>query len=308
MKIITYDKLKKRDDIFMLWLKSFGWAGAPAWLSNFARYDTRIGESPVGMCGIINDKIVGIVGIMTIPTRTKLGKTEEIGGIYGIATRPSYNRRGVGRQLLEASERYFKDRGMKFSFLTTERPIVAYKWYLKAGYSDVTTVDNYPFMYKVFSRPNPKPEKSTSREYRFDLKKAREIFDWYAKSHCGFTIRSAKLFKSHDMAGSFTKKISVMVDNGYALLQNNCDSILIKEIVAKTQKTYRALIRLAEKRAKYAVAAIHPFDPKARKALAAAGYQNDKGNYGTLMCKPLGKSRFSDYYDKNFMISKVDWF
>jgi len=308
MEIITYDKLKKRDDIFMLWLKSFSWACTPDWLSNFAKYDIRIGDNPIAMCGVIRGKIVGIVGVMTIPTRTKWGEIEEIGGIYAIATRPSYNRQGIGRQLLEAGERYFKDKGMKFSFLTTERSIVAYNWYRGVGYRDVIKVANYPFMYKVFARPNPKPEKSSVKAYRLDFKKAQEIYDWHAKYYCGFSVRSVKQLKSHEIVGVYSKKLSAMLDNGYALLQNNCDSILIKEIVAKSLKTYHALIKLAEKRAKHAVAAIHPFDPKAQKALTAAGYQTDKGNYSTLMCKSLGKSRFADYYDSGFMISRVDWF
>jgi hypothetical protein len=89
--------------------------------------------------------------------------------------------------------------------------------------------------------------------------------------------------------------------------QNN-GSIIIKEILAKNQKTYRELIKLAEAQTEYGVLAFHPFDPNAQKAFIRAGYKSEPGNFITLMCKPLVKYKFADYYDDSFILSKVDWF
>lgn len=309
MKIITYRDLKFKDDILMLWLKSFGWPGTPEWLTNFKKYETRIGDGPVGMCGLIKGKLVGFVGIMSIPTRTKHGEIEHVGGIYGVAVRPSYMRRGIGRKLLEASEEYLHQQGAKLIFLTTSRSIVAYKWYCEVGYKVVDIVDKYPYMYKIFNPPQAiKKENKSQKKHKFDINKIQKLWEWYTNKHCGFTIRSLKDLKSRGMEDVFSKKLSIITDGGYALLRSSCGTILYREIIARNQKVYRELIKLSEAKAKYAAAAVHPFDPKAQKVFEKSRYQVDLGGYDVLMCKQLTGKTFANFYDDSFMISRLDWF
>jgi GNAT superfamily N-acetyltransferase len=308
MKMLSYRELANKDDIFILWLKSFYWAGTPNWLDNYMKYDEWLIESPIGMCGLIGKKLVGFVGMMVIPTRTRHGDIEKVGGIYGIAVRPSYSRQGIGRKLMFAAEDYFRERGIRYSFLTTARFLTAYNWYIQDGYRDIPAVEKYPYMYKIFKKPNKNPIMRTTKEYKFNHKEMLALFEHYAKTHCGFTVRTPRHLKTREIENVYSKKLSILTDKGYALLANNTDSIIIKEIYATNQKTYSHLIKMAEQRAKYAVAAQHPFDSGAIKALKKAGYTIDQGNYITAMYKELGKDKFSNAYDKNFMISKVDWF
>jgi len=309
MDIIPYSDLKIKDDFFILMLKSFGWPGSAGWLANFKKYETRIGNVPVGMCGLIDGKLVGFVGIMTIPTRTRHGEIENVGGIYAVVVRPSYMRQGIGRKLLDASENYMRQQGMKLSFLTTSRSIVAFQWYCDVGYEVVETVDDYPYMYKILaSPPSVIKKKRNVKKNKLDVKKVQDLFDWYNSKHCGFVIRNLKELKSREMTDVFSSKLSIMVDGGYALLKSGCEAIQYKEILARNQKTYRELIKLAEAKAKYASAAIYPFDPKAQKAFLKARYRTDYGNYSVLMYKQLAGTKFTDLYDDSFMISELDWF
>ena len=309
MDIVPYRDLKIKEDVFILWLKSFGWPGSAGWLANFKKYETRIGNGPIGICGLIDGKLVGFVGIMIIPTRTRHGEIENVGGIYAVAVRPSYMRQGIGRKLLDASENYMRQQGMKLSFLTTSRSIVAFQWYCDIGYEVVETVDNYPYMYKTFNPPRSVNRKSRAdKKNKLNIREVQKLFDWYSDKHCGFVIRNLRELKSREMADVFSKKLSIMVDGGYALLKSSCDAVQYKEILARNQKTYRELIKLAEAKAKYGAVAICPFDSKAQKALRKAHYLADFGSYAVLMCKPLAGTTFTDLYDDGFMFSDLDSF
>ena len=292
----------------MLWFKSLGMGFTPRRLEYYIKYDTQMADGPIGMCGLVDGKLVAIVGMLTMPTRTKHGEIEKVGGICAIGTNPLYTRRGYARKLLIAAEEYFRDQGIKFAFLTTKKSLVAYKWYLDAGYKNVKTVEDYPYLYKILKKVSPGSRKAIDRKYRLNLKKAQDIFKWYVKDHCGFTERNMKDLKSRMLVNIYSKKLSLCTDNGYALISRNNESVIIKEILAKSQKTYLELIKLAEAQTDYGVAAFHPFDPKAQKAFTRAGYITEPGNFITLMCKPLDSYKFSDYYNDRFMISKVDWF
>jgi len=299
MEIITYRELEKKEDIFLLMLKSFWMPVTARWFQEFIKYETRIGDGPIGMCGIDKGKLVGFVGMMNIPTRTKRGDIENVGGIYMVAVRPTCMRQGIGKKLLDTAEEYMRKQGTRLVFLTTSRSIVAYKWYRKIGYEDVIEVDQLPHMYK-------KP--TTPKEHRINIKKVQELFDIYSQDRCGFVIRTTTDMKAREMEGVYNKKISIAVDGGYALLRTSLDTVQFKEILARTKTAYKKLIRLAEPKAKYASVAIYPFDPVAQQTFEKAGYLRDLGSYGVLMCKPLDGTSFYDLYDDSFLLSRIDWF
>ncbi len=309
MEIITYRELEKKEDILLLMLKSFWMPITAPWFQEFMKYETRIGDGPVGMCGIDKGRLVGFVGMMNIPTRTKQGEIENVGGIYMVAVRPSCMRQGIGKKLLEAAEGHMRKQGTRLSFLTTSRSIVAYKWYRKIGYEDVIEVDQLPHMYKYFA-PSHKADKkpTTPKEHRIDIKRVQELFDHHNQDRCGFVIRTTTDMKAREMEGVYNKKISIAVDGGYALLRSSFDTVQFMEILARTQNAYKKLIKLAEAKAKYASVVIYPFDPVARQTFEKAGYSYDLGSYGVLMCKALDGTSFYDLYDESFLLSRIDWF
>ncbi|MBD3232832.1 MAG: GNAT family N-acetyltransferase [candidate division Zixibacteria bacterium] len=309
MDTVLYENLENKEELFILWMKSFGWPGTPEWLERFKYYETRIGKGPVGMCGLMDGKLVGFVGIMIIPTRNKYGEVEKVGGIYAIATRPDYSRRGIGRRLLEASENYLREQGAKLAFLTTSRSIVAYKWYCDAGYNVVEIVDNYPYMYNIFNPPRQvDKDRKQDEKFKLDFDQVQTTFDWFVRNLCGFVIRDKKYLKAAEMIGVFTPKLSYSTDRGHAFLRSSCDTIQFQEILARDEQSYRELIEMGESKAKYAAAAIHPFDRTASSIFENMGYVTDKGNFGVLMYKSLDGAEFSALYDERFMISRLDWF
>jgi len=309
MNIITYRELEKQDDIFLLILRSFGQAMAREWFHKYMKYETRIGDGPVGMCGIEKGEFVGFVGIMDIPTLTRYGKVENVGGIYGVAVKPTYARLGIGKKLLKAAEDYLRKQGTRLSFLTTSRSIVAYNWYRKAGYEDVKQIDRLPHLYKYLDPTRKTAKKGkVEKQHRIDIKHVQALFDQYCHKHCGFVLRTVKDLKAREMDGNFSKKLSIAMEDGYALLLNRYDSLMYVEILARNQKAYRELIKLAEAKAKYAMVALQPFAPGARRAFQKANYGADTGSYAVLMCKSLGDTSFNDLYDDGFILSELDWF
>jgi GNAT superfamily N-acetyltransferase len=308
LKIISYRDLDVKDEIFILWLKSFGFYASPAWLERFGKYEPALGDGPVGMCALLDGKLVGFVGVMQVPTRTKTGEIEMVGGIYGVATRPSISRKGIGRRLLEESEQWLRRQGIRLSFLTTSTAIVAYNWYAGIGYVRVATVDNYKHYYKVFRRRSGRRRTTLSEENGVDMRQVRDIFNWYVRNRCGFVIRSKDTLKAREMQGIFNRRLSLSVNGGYALLSRTSVAVRYCEILARTKKAYGELIRLAEPLANEAIVAIHPFDPVAQEMLRRRRYTEDSGNFDVLMVKSLDGTRFEDLYDDTFMIARIDWF
>ena len=309
LDIITYRDLKVKDDIFILWLKSFGFNGTASWMEEYRHLEHWLGDGPIGMCGLLDGKLVGFVGIAEIPTRTKSGETEIVGGIHGIATRPGLRRQGIGRQLLDAAHEWLREQGHRLVFLTTSTSIVACEWYRKDGYEQVSAVDDYSYLYKVFDPARiAAKDRESDKQHRLDMNQPVELFEWFARNRCGFVDRTAKLLKARQGVGNFDRKLSLSVDNGYALLSSSLDCIRFCEILAKTKKAYRELIKLAEAKAGRAAVAIQPFDPKAVEVFRACGYTDDPGSFAILMVKSLDGTSFDDLYDDSFMISRIDWF
>jgi predicted acetyltransferase len=221
---------------------------------------------------------------------------------------PNYRRRGIGKKLLEVSEDWMRDKGMRLSFLTTSPALVAYQWYVDVGYEIVDLVSDYPTMHKTFSAPAGKVSAAMKAEKRFDSKASLALFDWFNKDRCGFVIRNAQDLKRQQKQGIYERKLSCSVEGGYALLSNRQGCIRYAEMLARSKRAYSEMINLAESRARYGAVAIHPFDPKAQEVLAEKGYRCDYGNHDVLMVKRLGPDGFSDVYDDSFVISRIDWF
>lgn len=312
MKIAYYRDLKDRDDLFHLWSQSFGWLAAPSMIDEWADTDLRLKGTPVGVCGIVGGKMAGFVGVLEIPTRDKRGNVELIGGIWAIATRPSVARSGVGKQLLDVAEDYFRERGIRLSMLTTSRAIVAHRWYSKVGYVEVETVNKYPHFYKVFHKPAVSKEKSKPKSKadraQFDKVQAVTNFARFMQDRCGFVYRDLGHFSYLRDVGALDTKISVCTDKGHVIAGINLGSAGIREIIASSQKSALEMIKSVEDKAQRGAYYRYIFDPNVVAALKRAGYREDVGTYDVLMCKPLGRVKFSDVYDRTFTISRSDFF
>ncbi len=110
---------------------------------------------------------------MDLATRTLDGTIEFAGGISGVATLPSHARRGISTALMERAHQYFREQGYRFSFLNTSRSLIAYAYYQKLGYLDVT---EFPSSYKIFRKAKTSTPEESGKD-RLDRKKILEIYD-----------------------------------------------------------------------------------------------------------------------------------
>jgi ribosomal protein S18 acetylase RimI-like enzyme len=310
MQIITYHQLKDKTDLFLLWAKSFGWLCTPKQMDHWVKIDERLIGTPVGVCAIIDGNLAGFVGIMEIPTRNKHGETEIVGGIWAVATRPSFARQGVGGRLLEAAENHFRQKGFRLSMLTTSRAFIAHRGYVSFGYREVEIVNNYPHFYKVprrSAKADPFPPEPKEKAVKLDLGKIGRLFENYTRNRCGFTIREiGTMQERQDMGFYFEPRSSVVLDDGYLLAGKQMGSVWISEVIASSQKTARELLRRSAATSTAGIFARSVFDPEIARLLGKLGYRRDPGAYGVLMAKPLTDVPFDDIYDDTFLFTAVE--
>ena len=107
-----------------------------------AYYEPPAGALFVAIC----DEVVGTVGIRPPDEllELKLGRDDgRVGELKRLHVRPSVQRRGIGRQLLDRAERAARERGYTaLAFTTTSIQTAAHAFYEAAGY---TRFDREPF-------------------------------------------------------------------------------------------------------------------------------------------------------------------
>jgi len=306
MNILTYNQLNDKSDIFLLWAKSFGFHCTSDWIDMWAPQDVRLQGTPIGFCAVENEKLLGFVGVMHLPTRNKHGDTEAVGGIWAVATRPTTGRRGIGRKLLDAAENHFREQGIRLSLLTTSRSIVAYRWYSEVGYSEIEAVNRYPHFYQ-FPRHSPNVElgKGTGDVDRHHI---LEIFHKHIRNNCGFTYRDEALMRFLEFRGPVDYRHSVVEEDAYFIATGSLGTLLISEILAPNQKSYSDLLKRAESMTREAVYSRYVFDENAAIAFEKARYRTDPEEYNVAMWKSLDGTKFSDIFDESFVMPRLDFF
>lgn len=135
-RVVYYDEL---DDVFQittLYYFSLGWPITPEILEELHRNYNRF-TPEFGMFAVNHDgAVVGGVLLMEIPTETLDGKLN-VGGLFAVATRPGYHRRGVMTNLITRIHEYFPEHQLDYSFLTTGLNLGAHSMYEKLGYEDL---------------------------------------------------------------------------------------------------------------------------------------------------------------------------
>lgn len=182
MKILTYRDLKSKNDLLPLMDIAFRWPFNPRSFEDFVRIDPRLKNSPVGFCALENDSVIGFVGVLDLTTKTLDGNVEFVGGIYGVSTLPSHVRRGISTALMNMAHEHFREKGYRFSFLTTSRTIIAHAFYEKLGYTDLF---ESPSAYKVLEAKRKKPAVK-GKTVKLDFDKILKIHAEYAKGKNGF--------------------------------------------------------------------------------------------------------------------------
>ncbi len=140
MEIKTYRELESKDELFPLLDQALWERFVPIEFEETIQSDPRLRDSPVGYAITEDDHVNGFVGVMDLVTKTFQGVKMRVGGIWNVATHPSYTRRGIATNLMDKAHECFRKRGYMFSFLTTGRATTAYQLYQKLGYQETLTL------------------------------------------------------------------------------------------------------------------------------------------------------------------------
>jgi predicted acetyltransferase len=305
MEIITYRELKNKDAFMFLIDQAFWWPISPADMEKIINLDVRLKNGPVGFCAVENGKLAGFVGVLDIPTRTASGKEEMVGGIWCVATSPSFARRGICKILMDKAHRYFEEKKYPFSFLQTSRTLIAYAIYVKMEYVEIEKVNRYPEAYKVFQKD--KVEKKP--EAKLDPAKILGIYQEFVKGRTGFVVRQKDFVRMFSQRRRFEEKRSFQQENGYALLFESSNVIKIQELISRNETTFNKLLDQVESVAQNGVIDRMITDEKLLKIYKDRGYCiYEEGDHGVFMVKKLADADFKEVYGEAFHIGIMDLF
>jgi GNAT superfamily N-acetyltransferase len=305
MEIVTYRELRQKDDFMMLMELAFWWPLSPKSMEDWISTDARLRHGPVGFCAVEDDRLVGHAGVMDIPTMTAEGKTEIVGGVWGVATNPSRARQGISRILMEKAHEYFRSKKYRFSFLCTGRTIIAYAFYRRLGYAEVEPVNRFKGAFKVLDRAE-----SGRRNVgpAIDPQKVYRLYQKCVQGKTGLVIRQEDFAAMHAKRKRFDEKISIFKEKGYALLTESQGVTKVQELVAFDQATYRELIDEIEQGAKSGVINHVITDPWLLGEYQSRGYRTQSGEDGVMMVKNLADVDIEDVYGNSFYLGILDWF
>jgi GNAT superfamily N-acetyltransferase len=302
MKIVTYWDLESKNGLLPLMEQGFGWPFNEREFGRFIRIDPRLRNGSVSFCALEDERVVSYVGVMDLPTRTLSGKTECVGGIYGVATLPGYTRRGLSTALLEAAHEYFEGRGYRFSVLNTSPVLVAYSLYRKLGYTDVY---NYPSAYKILK--TAKTTQSKEKTPKPSLDRVLMIYGQYAKDKVGFVARDRAYMEMLAKDKKLTS--SLCSERGYAIFKKEPYSTRILELVALSKEEIERLVRAVEQKARAVIFARAVLDRTLRQVYYSEGYTLLNDGHSVFMVKPLQtETSFKQVYGKEFFQTHLDHF
>ncbi len=305
MDIITYRELEPKDEIMMLMDLAFWWPISPKDFEELINMDIRLRNSPVGFCAVKDGRLAGFVGVMDLPTKTLKGKTEIIGGIWAVATNPDFARQGICKILMEQAHKHFRKQNYRFSFLCTNRTIIAYGIYRKLGYTEVEYVNKFSAVYKVLNRTEPVPKRS---ETTLDPEKIHNIYQKFVENKTGFAARQKDFVTLFAKRKAFEERRSIQNKKGYVLLTEARNVIKVQDLVALDHTTYAELIDQIEEFAKSGVINRVVADKKLLAIYKSKGYGIQKGDDGVLMVRNLANASIGELYGESFCMGALDWF
>jgi len=305
MRIVPYAELRDKQQTMPLMFHGHGWALDYRSFEERIRQDSRLRNGPAALCALDGERLIGMAGVMTHLSRTLKG-TEAVGGITFVVTHPLATRRGICTKLFEEAHQWFRGRGYRFAFLTTNRSWHAYDLYLRLGYAEVEAINSYPTAYALMEPSQPGPAAAAAP---VDLAAVSKLFAEANAHRTGFSVRYDDL--PHVMASRnrLDPAQSVLLDGGYVLALPRDGGLEVREIVARDAATQNALLdALARRGPRFVLDPLVP-DRSLAEGYARHGYRVETGSHAVLMAKPLESGvTLRDVYGDDFYISPMEWF
>lgn len=182
MEIYGYDEVDWQQ-VLKLNLIGFNWYLTPDLVKTILDTDKRI-PNYYAIYGVEKGEVLGQVGIFIDETKTING-VEKIGYLWTVCTKPTAFRKGVAINLVKEAHDRLLSNGVRYSFLGTERSLIAYNFFRKLGYSDF--IDSNMCFKTCIKSDNNEKEIYISRE--FNEKEIYKIFSDYSQNLTGFVLR-----------------------------------------------------------------------------------------------------------------------
>ena len=232
--------------------------------------------------------------MLELTTLTAAGKTENLGGIYGVATLPSHTRRGISTRLFRVVHDSFLGKGYRLSVLGTSRSLVSHAFYEKLGYVDQVEI---PTAYKILkTRKIPAP-----KSVRFDYGMLLSIYRRYVKGKTGFVCRYTSYLRFLRAFNEFSHKEILIDRDGYAFFKKQRDGrwasvVLVRELIASSPEQMDSLIAQVELRAKDFICDRSVMDDGLLEVYSKRGYVIQNRSHSVITVKPPSPKPHSRRY------------
>ena len=289
MQILEYDDVNPFN-VLELNLLSFRFALTPELATLIRRLDPR--PFPfLAIYAVEEGQILGQVGVFRLPMMTTNGP-EEAGGIWAMATHPSYGRRGIGSLLMEEAHARMRAAGLRFSVLGTSRHWVAHPFYRRHGYQNIAnfaSILTHQDSFLAFeSKLTVKP---ATRE---DLAEVDSLFHEVARGKFGFARRHdlfmSMLVDIGDVMGIDNLRILRLHNEvvGYAVVRPSetvfkVDDIFLRDDINIMGAT---AVLLQETQAPYVQITMNNHSPHL-ELLRQSGFQVTDSTWDVVMAKSL---------------------
>lgn len=307
LRIARFDELDDPYEFLTLMSQGFGWNAHPRRVATIRRADPRY-RDPYGFCALAGDRLAGFVGAMDLPVRTLDRGDEMAGGFFAIATRPEFTRRGIARRLILHTQRHFRARGYRFSFLYTSRSLVAFSLYEGLGYHDIPEDEPGPGRWVRIFRTRKPGRRRPGKPTRAQLRQVYRLFDEAAAGWTGFARRPDDWLRTALKSGRITPADLLIDPDGYALTSSGWDTTYLFEIVARNPAAYRRLIERARDLGRPVLVGFGVYDPVLLGVYHQLGFRRQRRVHSTVMYRELGRTRYRTAFGDRFRVTPVDAF
>ncbi len=244
MEIVTYEEVDD-DQMTELTLTCFNHPYSKQHVVDMIKADSRVPEWGGELYAKEDEKVLGTVGLLFPRLKTKSG-VELTGGIRNVCTRPSASRKGVSTKLLNRAHEIMEEKGVRFSFLMTDKSNVAHNLYEKLGYRDILA---YPAAYKKLKSDVENEEIELKEEE--DPEYVRKTYLNSVEGLTGLVVREDEFWEMAEARGwPKNENVRIAYRNGekigYLMLQGGRSQVICEEIAVEEKKDLPTLLQAVE--------------------------------------------------------------
>ena len=253
-KIVFFDEIDDPLKVSLLFQLSLFFTASPKVLkelrANDDRYTPEFGIFALTETG---DVAAGHL-LMRLSTETAAGRLD-VGGVNAVGTHPRFARRGAMTAIMNASHKYFKERGLEHSVLTTSRSLGAMTLYERLDYVELAR-SSVAMKYPNQPRVSAQSETNIRPFADEDLSQVDRVFREVVAGSYGFIHRPNNFLKArnHTIGLDINPKEKLRVAgrggmvSGYAYWESNPHLSEAHEILALDRSSFHTLLADAEQR------------------------------------------------------------